>query len=291
MKYLLILSLFLCSLSASALEVPALTAPVMDKAQVLSAEHKNNLEQKIRHIWEQEKQVQISILIIPSLEGEVLEDYSIKVAEKWQLGTKKDDNGLLILIAMQERKIRIEVGNGIEGIVTDSRAGRMIERMKSYMRNGDIHGALLLTVSSIQELMQANTPEAIAKREQEALDKAEQDKIAAAEREQTMKQLAEYSVWLLIAVLLLNATYNFFDTYVTLPKEIKSLGDDKEQLKRKMANENANLSEQSNKLQGLKVDRFKYSYIKNQQVYQNLVARKSQLIASINTMKKYLGVK
>jgi uncharacterized membrane protein YgcG len=294
-KYLVSLLVLLVGSTSWALEVPTLTRPVMDQAQVLSAADRSKLDQEIRQIWEQEKQVQISVLIVPTLAAENLEEYSIKVAEKWQLGTKKDGNGLLILIAMQEHKMRIEVGNGIEGVVTDSQSGHMIANMKPYMRNNDVYGALHSTIGDIHKLMQANTPEAIAQREADekaaAEQKAAQDKIDAQNRAALMEKVAQGSVWLLIIVLFLVAGYNFFDSYVTIPKELKSLQDDKVRTQQKINTENANLSEQTNRLQGLKVDRVKQTYLRNQQSYQDLVGRKSQLTASIKTMKQYLGVK
>ena len=295
MKYLVSLLVLLVGSTSWALKVPTLTRPVMDQAQVLSAADRSKLDQEIRQIWEQEKQVQISVLIVPTLAAENLEEYSIKVAEKWQLGTQKDGNGLLILIAMQEHKMRIEVGNGIEGVVTDSQSGHMIANMKPYMRNNDVYGALHSTIGDIHKLMQANTPEAIAQREADekaaAEQKAAQDKIDAQNRAALMEKVAQGSVWLLIIVLFLVAGYNFFDSYATIPKELKSLQDDKVRTQQKINTENANLSEQTNRLQGLKVDRVKQTYLRNQQSYQDLVGRKSQLTASIKTMKQYLGVK
>lgn len=295
MKYYLTIFLLLTSFSAAALDVPNLKSPVMDQAGVLKQDQKNQLETKIRQIWEQEKQVQISVLIIPSLEGEVIEDYSIKVAEKWLLGTKREDNGLLILIAMQDRQMRIEVGNGIEGVITDSKSGRMINDMKSYMRDKDVYGAINSTVDQIHELMKANTPEALSERaatEKYAAErKAEQDKIDSEQRAAKMDQIAKIAVWALVVFLFLLAAYNLVDNYINLPKEIKSLKSEKERVESRIKTENANLSEQSNKLQGMKVDRNKQNYVNNQRVYQDLGGRKSQLTASIKAMKNYLGVK
>lgn len=70
---------------------------------------------------------QVAIFVIDSLEGEVLEEYSLKVAEKWKLGTKKKDNGVLILLSIRDRKVRIEVGYGLEGILTDVYCNRVIK--------------------------------------------------------------------------------------------------------------------------------------------------------------------
>ncbi|WP_244241788.1 TPM domain-containing protein [Leptospira jelokensis] len=72
---------------------------------------------------------QIAILIVRSLEGEILEEYSLKVAEEWKLGQKKLDNGVLILLAIEDKKVRIEVGYGLEGILTDAYCNRVIQQL------------------------------------------------------------------------------------------------------------------------------------------------------------------
>lgn len=295
MRFILTLSLLFISFTAQALEVPVLRSPVMDQAGVLSKDKKNALETDIRHIWEQEKQVQISVLIIQSLEGESIEDYSMKVAEKWQLGTKNEDNGLLILIAMQDRKMRIEVGNGIEGVITDSKSGRMIRDMGSFMRDKDVYGALNNTISEVHNLMKANTPEALAERaaseKYEAERIAEQNRIESEQRAEKMEALAQMAVWVLVGFLFLLSGYNLYDNYFSIPKEIKALTEEKEQLTGRLAKEKAELTEKAKEVQGMKIDRTNQTYVRNKGSYQDLVGRKSQLSASIKTMKNYLGVK
>jgi uncharacterized protein len=105
--------------------VPALTGRVIDNASMLSASTINQLETFLAD-FEKEESTQIVVLTVDSLEGENLEEFSLKVAETWQLGRKDIDNGILLLIAKKERKIRIEVGYGLEGSLTDLIAGRII---------------------------------------------------------------------------------------------------------------------------------------------------------------------
>jgi uncharacterized protein len=126
-KYMLaVLALICCAIPLSALEVPSLTAPVSDLARLLTAEQVDQLNNLLLD-YEAETSNQFALLIIPSLEGEVLESYSIKVASTWALGEADKDNGLLLLVALAERKLRIEVGYGLEGVLTDAFCGRVID--------------------------------------------------------------------------------------------------------------------------------------------------------------------
>ena len=123
-------TLFFVSLLANsilALEVPFLSGRVIDETGVLSAESKLSIENKLKE-HEKATSNQVVVLIIPSLEGEVLEEYSLKVATTWKLGQKKKDNGVLLLIAKEDRKLRIEVGYGLEGSLTDALCSRIIRK-------------------------------------------------------------------------------------------------------------------------------------------------------------------
>jgi uncharacterized protein len=113
---------------AAAREVPALTGPVVDEAGLLDAGARRRLEALCRAAFAQEgeRQVQLQYLVVRSLEGDALEDFSMRVAERWRIGTRGRDNGVLVLVALDDRKIRIEVGGGLEGGLTDAQAGRII---------------------------------------------------------------------------------------------------------------------------------------------------------------------
>lgn len=122
---------------------------VHDEAKVLSQATVDNLEVQLKK-YEDSTTNQIAILITPSLEGEILEEYSIKVVEKWKLGTKKNDNGVLLLIAVDDHKIRIEVGHGLEGVLTDAQTSRIIRNeIAPNFRRGDYDGGVTAAVNSM----------------------------------------------------------------------------------------------------------------------------------------------
>ena len=98
---------------------------IKDLANVLSIEHTENIQAAISY-HRQTSTNQIAVLTIPSLKSRSLEGLSLSVARAWGIGTKESDNGVLLLIAMKERKIRIEVGYGLEGALTDAIAGSII---------------------------------------------------------------------------------------------------------------------------------------------------------------------
>ncbi len=125
-RFLPILCLLLLPASAGALEVPRLTGYVSDYAGMISAGAKISIEAKLK-AFEQSDSTQIVVLTVPSLEGEDLERFSIHVAEAWKIGQKSKDNGAILLVASQERRIRIEVGRGLEGRLTDLLSGRIID--------------------------------------------------------------------------------------------------------------------------------------------------------------------
>ena len=134
---------------AYALDVPKLQGYVNDYANMISPATKSLLEQELR-AFEQTDSTQIAIVTVPSLEGEVLEEYSIKVADAWKMGQKGKDNGIIFLVAKQERKMRIEVGRGLEGKLTDLMAGRIIDlAVKPRFKRGDFDGGFVAGVHSL----------------------------------------------------------------------------------------------------------------------------------------------
>lgn len=104
--------------------VPRLENRVTDLAQVFSAERKKRLIDELA-VYEKETSHQIAVLTIPTLEGEALEAFSLRVANAWGLGQKDKDNGILLVLAMKERQVRIEVGKGLESTISDERAQRL----------------------------------------------------------------------------------------------------------------------------------------------------------------------
>ena len=105
--------------------IPALNAPVIDQANILTATEKQNLEQQIRSIYNQGK-AQIGIIIVSTTGSEDIFDFAMRVARQWKLGSAKQDNGLLIAVAVNDRKIHIATGYGLEGVLPDIIASRII---------------------------------------------------------------------------------------------------------------------------------------------------------------------
>jgi uncharacterized protein len=127
---------------ASALDVPPLTGRIVDLAHVLPVDDVDQLTAQLK-AHEEQTGNQVAVLIIPSLEGESLEEYSHRVATTWKLGRKGTDNGVLLLIVLKERKLRIEVGYGLEGTLTDLRSAHIIRNeIVPHFRNGDISGGV-----------------------------------------------------------------------------------------------------------------------------------------------------
>lgn len=121
---------------AAALEVPRITGHVNDLAGMLSPATKRQLEAVLTD-FERQESTQFVVLTIPSLEGDALEDFSMRVAEAWKIGQRNLDNGAILLIAKNDRKIRIEVGYGLEGRLTDLLAGRIIRQvMAPHFKRG-----------------------------------------------------------------------------------------------------------------------------------------------------------
>lgn len=146
--FLLIL-LGLC-FQTQAFEVPALTGPVMDQVNLISPQTKNRLEQSIRQL-QQTQQIQIQVFIVSSLNNEDIASVAIQIFDKWKLGDAKTDKGLLFLIAPNEKKLRIEVGQGLEGDLPDIRAKRIIsDIVRPYFQRGEFDLGVLQGVASIQ---------------------------------------------------------------------------------------------------------------------------------------------
>jgi len=144
-----LLFLFFLAWSAHALNVPKLRGYVNDYANMISPSAKAELEKEMGD-FEKTDSTQIVILTIPSLEGEPIEEYSIRVAEAWKIGLKGRDNGIIFLVAKEERKMRIEVGRGLEGKLTDLMAGRIVDLVvKPRFKRGDFDGGFLAGVSSL----------------------------------------------------------------------------------------------------------------------------------------------
>ena len=128
--------------SALAADVPVLRQHVTDTTGTLSADQVALLEGQLATL-EQRKGSQVAVLMIPTRDGQAIEDYSLAVAEKNKIGRGKVDDGLLLLIAKDDRKARIEVGYGLEGAIPDVIASRVIrEYLAPHFREGDYYGGI-----------------------------------------------------------------------------------------------------------------------------------------------------
>ncbi len=121
-----LLAQFMPFSAVAALDVPSLVSRVNDAAGMISPQAEAALEAKLADL-EKNESTQVVILTVPSLEGEPIEDFSIKVAEAWKIGQKGVDNGVLFLVSRDDHKVRIEVGYGLEGRLTDLLAGRIVQ--------------------------------------------------------------------------------------------------------------------------------------------------------------------
>ncbi len=146
---LLITCLLAAPVLAAALEVPPLRGRVNDLTGLIPPGRSQLLEEQLRR-FEEETGHQIAVLVIPSLQGEDIEGFSIKVAENWKIGKKGFDNGVILLVARYDRKVRIEVGYGLEGVLPDAIASRIIrEIIIPRFRANDYAGGIEAGVDAI----------------------------------------------------------------------------------------------------------------------------------------------
>lgn len=142
----LLLPLLHCGIGLADVEprpaVPALTARVMDLTGTLASERRAALEAKLAAI-ERSKGSQIAVLIVPTVQPGSIEQYALRVVESWKLGRQGVDDGALLLVAKDDRKLRIEVGYGLEGALNDATAKRIISEVISpRFRRGDFAGGI-----------------------------------------------------------------------------------------------------------------------------------------------------
>jgi uncharacterized protein len=138
---------------AHALDIPPLTGQIVDLAHVLPPSAVESLTARLT-AHEGQSSNQVAVLTIPSLEGESLEEFAHRVATTWKLGRKGTDNGVLLLVAIKERKVRIEVGYGLEGVLTDIRSAQIIRNeIVPRFRGGDLSGGVMEGITAILKTM------------------------------------------------------------------------------------------------------------------------------------------
>ena len=140
-------------LFVAAVSFPKFTAPVVDAAGVVPDSVEQQVDAALND-YQQRSGNQIAVAVIKTTGSESLENYSIDLARKWGVGQKGKDNGVLLLIATEDRKARIEVGRGLEGTLTDLQAGEIIDQqIVPHMRDSDPGGAITAGTDSIRSAL------------------------------------------------------------------------------------------------------------------------------------------
>ena len=149
------LALLLCWAGAAAADVPVppLTGRVVDQTGTLSASDIASLTQKLQDL-ERRKGSQVAVLIVPTTQPETIEQFSIRVADAWKIGRRRIDDGALLVVAKNDRHLRIEVGYGLEGSLTDLTTKRIIdEAITPKFRAGDFAGGISAGVDRMVRLI------------------------------------------------------------------------------------------------------------------------------------------
>ncbi len=149
---ILTVGIIVCSAAVQAFDVPPLTGRVVDTARLLSDADRATIEKAIV-AFEKATSGQMAVLTLTTLNDEPIENVGIKTAEAWKIGRKGQDNGAILLIAVQDRKMRLEIGYGWEGAINDARAGDIIRGMAPYFRKSDFKGGILHAVHRVQALV------------------------------------------------------------------------------------------------------------------------------------------
>ena len=168
----LFLSIMLCLAFAALADVavPPLTGRVVDQTGTLSVGDIASLDRTLRD-FEAKKGSQIAVLIVPTTQPETIEQYSIRVAEAWKIGRKKIDDGAILVVAKNDRKLRIEVGYGLEGALTDVTTRRIIDEVITpKFRSGDFAGGISDGADRILRVVDGEPLPAPAKQQQDSGD-------------------------------------------------------------------------------------------------------------------------
>lgn len=154
-------------------DLPSLNEPVIDQANLLSPAEKQQLSQRILKLYNEGKG-QIGVVIVPTTGQEDIFDYSMRVAEAWQLGSAKRDNGLLMTIAISDRRIQILTGYGLEGVLPDIVAGRIInDKITPYFKQGQYAQGIDSGLAEIERILNLD-PEIAAQAADELKERHEQ---------------------------------------------------------------------------------------------------------------------
>lgn len=156
--------------------IPPLSARVTDLTGTLTAQQKGELESRIA-AFEAKRGSQIAVLMLPTTKPEEIEQFSIRLAEAWKIGRRKVDDGLILVVAKDDRRLRIEVGYGLEGAIPDALARRIIdERITPRFKEGDFYGGVRDGVDQLIRLAEGEKlPEPAAR----AASRGDRDPVSA----------------------------------------------------------------------------------------------------------------
>jgi len=138
-------------------EIPELSHRVTDLTATLSAQQATELENRLA-AFEIKKGSQIAVLIVPTTQPEDIAQFGIRVAEAWKIGRKNVDDGVILIVAKEDRKLRLEVGYGLEGVIPDAIAKRVIaETITPLFKEGDFAGGIDAGVAQLMQLIEGET--------------------------------------------------------------------------------------------------------------------------------------
>lgn len=175
-------------------QIPTLNTPVIDQANILSATEKSQIESMILKLHQQGK-AQVGVVIVPTTGQEDIFDYSMRVAQQWKLGSEKLDNGLLIAVAVNDRRINIATGYGLEGVIPDIIANRIIrDQIAPYFKQNQFGQGLVAGVTEVERIL--NLDPEIA---QQAADELKQRQEQALQEQQAKDRTFSTVFFILIA--------------------------------------------------------------------------------------------
>jgi uncharacterized protein len=142
---------------AAEVAVPPLKARVTDLTHTLSASQAQALESRLGD-FERSKGSQIAVLMLPSTQPETIEEYSIRVAEAWKIGRARADDGVILIVAKNDRKLRVEVGRGLEGAIPDAVAKRVVsDVITPHFREGDFYGGIAAGTDALMKVIEGES--------------------------------------------------------------------------------------------------------------------------------------
>ena len=174
--------------------LPTLNQPVVDQANLLTAAEKQQISQRILNLHQQAK-AQIGVVIVPTTGQEDIFDFAMRVAEQWQLGSAKQDNGVLMAIAVNDRRIQILTGYGLEGVLPDIVVSRIInQRITPYFKQAQYAQGIDAGLAEIERILNLD-PEVAAQAAQELKQRQEQ----ALQEQQAREKTLSSALFILIA--------------------------------------------------------------------------------------------